>query len=348
MTGKRCCISCFSDERLKAILETKAARDGGNRGKCDYCFAENTPGLAPESLETWFSVLAECYTASESQHARPLFDLVAEDWGIFSSFGNARNLLNDILCGVFQSESKWEPHENAIGVTEDAWRELREEMAHRNRWFLNDSAKLLNKEFLRDSYDLLGTDSRGSLDGEETWYRARLCRQGGSFEPEDMGAPPCIKATHGRVNPAGIPYLYLASDPTTAVSEVRPHIGAKVCVAAYRVHDVRILDLASRPTLSPFDFDDGERLRAVRAGLQLMRALGDELSRPVSPDSTAFDYSLTQYLCEFAKSIGFLGVRYSSSVSKAGKNLALFSEDCAEIDRNSLECHEVKSIKITY
>src|SRR3569833_2142349 len=47
---------------------------------------------------------------------------------------------------------------------------------------------------------------------------------------------PLRNAAHeGRVNPRGIPCLYLATDKETAMSEVRPWLGAKLSVAAFRI-----------------------------------------------------------------------------------------------------------------
>ena len=41
--------------------------------------------------------------------------------------------------------------------------------------------------------------------------------------------------TEGRVNPAGIPVLYMATNRRTAISEVRPWIGHSVSVAQFRI-----------------------------------------------------------------------------------------------------------------
>ena len=48
---------------------------------------------------------------------------------------------------------------------------------------------------------------------------------------KNMGAPPNSIARHGRANPRGIPYLYLANDQLTAISEVRPWVGCYVSIA---------------------------------------------------------------------------------------------------------------------
>lgn len=144
-----------------------------------------------------------------------------------------------------------------------------------------------------------------------------------------MGAPPASLAGHGRANPAGIPYLSLGSTIRTAVAEVRPQPGEKVCVATFEVPYVRALDLRNpRRSVSPFVLESREHIIAVQAGLPLLERLGEELPKPVHPCAAAYEYAPSQYLCEFIKKQGYGGVLYRSSVSD-GINLALFDSRCA-------------------
>src|SRR5699024_1538740 len=50
------------------------------------------------------------------------------------------------------------------------------------------------------------------------------------FDNDELGSPPADKASPGRFNPKAVPYLYMANDVETAVSEVLPFISAKVDV----------------------------------------------------------------------------------------------------------------------
>jgi len=52
------------------------------------------------------------------------------------------------------------------------------------------------------------------------FYRARISDKDGLTKSE-MGAPPQQLATAGRVNPEGISHLYLGSDKTTTLNEIR-------------------------------------------------------------------------------------------------------------------------------
>jgi RES domain-containing protein len=44
-----------------------------------------------------------------------------------------------------------------------------------------------------------------------------------------------MKGDGGRANPPGIPYLYLATDPGTALAEMRPSVGQGMTVASFQI-----------------------------------------------------------------------------------------------------------------
>jgi hypothetical protein len=190
-------------------------------------------------------------------------------------------------------------------------------MMYKNRWFLDapiDTGRLES---------LLVHLPADNL--PQVWYRARLLQGEEIYAIDKMGAPPKRSASHGRANPAGIPYLYLASLPETAVSELRPHTGEKACVAEFTVAaPLNAVDLRSpRKLVSPFLLADSGVIGQLRADLPFLERLGEELTRPVLPSGAPIDYIPSQYLCEFIKKCGYDGVVYRSSVSE-GINLALF------------------------
>lgn len=203
---------------------------------------------------------------------------------------------------------------------------IRDEMMHRNRWFLDHSIDL---DRLAEMLEQLVTPADMLIEITDLWYRSRLLSGDKPFALNEMGAPPAHLAGHGRANPAGIPYLYLGSTETTAVSEVRPHAGESACVASFQVSAVPVVDLRNpRKSVSPFILENAEQIAALRAALPLLERLGDELTKPVQPRSAVFEYIPSQYLCEFIKKCGYQGVLYRSSVSE-GVNLALFSPELA-------------------
>lgn len=207
------------------------------------------------------------------------------------------------------------------------WEDLRDELMHRNRWFL---AEPMDMDRIEELLNQLIMDA--STFGDLTWYRARLMSSDNSYKLAEMGAPPPHLAGHGRANPAGIPYLYLGSTATTSVAELRPHTGERACIAEFELSnsDLKLADLREpRALISPL-FGDETQIIKLRADLPLLERLGDELTRPIKPRGAPYEYIPTQYLCEFIKTCGFDGVLYRSSVSSdGGINIALFNPDLA-------------------
>jgi hypothetical protein len=81
--------------------------------------------------------------------------------------------------------------------------------------------------------------------------------------------------------------------------------------------------------VSPFDYSDEDLIGPLRGDVAFLERLGQELTRPVVPQSAPFDYVPSQYVCEYIKKCGYHGVLYRSSVSD-GFNLALFDPSLAK------------------
>jgi len=234
----------------------------------------------------------------------------------------AKLLLADVLGNSILVESLFSvsPAFDAASLTQ--WDDLRAEMMHINRWFLENQVDF---DRLSELLNYLIADP-ATLSAQ--WHRARILEDDEMFSLEKMGAPPSSAAGHGRANPAGIPYLYLGSTPSTAVAEIRPHTGEAACVAEFRLPNLRVVDLrAPRTRVSPFTLGD-DAIGQMHADLPLLERLGSELTRPILPRGAPFEYIPSQYLCEFIKSCGFDGVMYRSSVSD-GINVALFNPNVA-------------------
>lgn len=162
--------------------------------------------------------------------------------------------------------------------------------------------------------------------GESFWRaRAHDFSPDQPFSLEQMGAPPRDKAGHGRLNPRGIPYLYLASDELTAISEVRPWKQLNLTVAEFQAsRELRIVNITrqerfAQPT--PPDLTGAEFTWS-----QIITWL---FSHPFDPrDDTA--YVPTQYIAERVKAAGFDGIAYDSALHTGGYNVALFDTSAAK------------------
>ena len=248
-----------------------------------------------------------------------------DDWQLFShqrmDIAHAKELLGEILDDGEIVRGSFSPSASYISEGLAQWDKLRDEMMYANRWFLDVAIDL---DRLRQLLDMLLAPTL-----PQRWYRARIRTEDKGFPVEEMGAPPKRRSSHGRANPAGIPYLYLGSLPDTAVAEIRPHTGEFACVADFMIPEIKAVDLRNpRKLVSPFILTDASEIGQLRADLPFLERLGEELTRPVQPAGAAIDYIPSQYLCEFIKKSGFDGVVYRSSVSD-GINLALFNPEQA-------------------
>lgn len=163
----------------------------------------------------------------------------------------------------------------------------------------------------------------------------RVVRQG-SEEFDDIVAHPPERMkplnhspAEGRVNPKGIPCLYLSTDSNTAMSEVRPWVGKHTSVGQFKtMRDLRIIDCSVEHAEDfTFYFEEPpspERERSV------WRDIDRSFSEPVAADDISADYAPTQVLSEYFKHSGFDGIVYKSLLGGAF-NIALFDLSAAEI-----------------
>lgn len=338
MAKRYCCAECIGDRHLRRDLIPSQSKIVG---KCSYCGSDNQNLIEPIELQEQFELLISVYVRDDD--GKPLVEWLKDDWAMFSharmDVAHAKELLADILDDGDIVRQNFYPSQQSKSEALEHWEQLRTELMHTNRYFprtaidLNRLARLL-------PYLL--------LDEEEipkTWYRARINSSPEAFPPDQMGCPPKHLASHGRANPAGIPYLYLASRQITAISEVRPHPGDTVTVAQFSIPaGLKILDLCNpRRTVSPFILSDESELATLRGDIEFLEKLGEELTRPILQKSAAYDYIPSQYLCEFAKKCGFSGVMYRSSV-EGGENVALFEPDHATVTDVAL--HRVSCVRV--
>jgi RES domain-containing protein len=137
------------------------------------------------------------------------------------------------------------------------------------------------------------------------------------------------RAQEGRVNPKGIPCLYLATARDTAMSEVRPWVGSLVSVAQFRtVRALNIIDCSVHHARNPLFLDEPtteDREQAVWANID--RAF----SEPSTRSDDAADYAATQVLAELFQNLGYDGVAYKSTFGETGFNVALFDLESATL-----------------
>lgn len=330
-----CCAECFGDRVLRRnIIPTRSTE----QGQCPCCGTDDVDLIDSGELVEYFEALAGAYRQNSA--GKLLIQWFREDWGMFQhprmDDPRAKDLLAEILNDSEIVQQQFVPASDPSVDRLREWEKLRDELMYHNRYFPQTTIDLSRLESLL-AHLTLEADEVPTLR-----YRARLQTGDTPYPASEMGAPPSRIAAHGRANPAGIPYLYLGSNPLVAISEIRLHTGEWACVADFTTPaDLQITDLRNpQKMVSPFLplLEDGNEIDIgnIRDDLPFLKRLGDELTRPIIPQAAAIDYTPSQYLCEFIKKCGYQGVIYRSSVSD-GINLALFDPDraqCANVQQH--------------
>lgn len=214
-------------------------------------------------------------------------------------------------------------------------------------------------EFLRSLVDTSASRARSIAKGFPMWraqlgnaFRDRqiddpdltiIVEDAVPFPPERM--KPRRNAAHeGRANAKGIPYLYAATDRNTAMSEVRPWIGATISLGRFAsTKDLRLVDLSVGHDfqLTPDHLfgplPDEEMEKAIWA--QVDKAF----STPVTDDPSTAEYVPTQVIAEVFRREGFDGLVYKSALSD-GFNMTIFDLDSAEL----IDCRLYKVDSVSF
>ncbi len=308
----KCCMLCFQD----SAISQKVARQSTERGYCEVCTTQRAILVDCSELNSDFSILLSLY--QESADGEHLLELIERDWDIFSSaVCDKRSLLDALLPGTVGA--KYIAIQSDANTAQNRWVALKDELKYRNRFFPESAPN--QKELA----ELLGLLVISQNDLPKDFFRARVQRGEEGFGLADLMAPPVGVAQAGRANPPGLSYLYVASDPDTALAEVRPTVADVVSIAQFEaVRNFKLIDLSDpRSQISPFRLGI-ETLSNVRAEMAFLSMLSEDLTRPAPVHKAPFEYLATQYLCELIKRIGYDGVRYRSSLKPGGYNLAFF------------------------
>ncbi len=159
------------------------------------------------------------------------------------------------------------------------------------------------------------------------------------------------RAREGRVNPAGIPVLYLATSLQTAISEVRPWVGSDVSVAKFKIcRDLKAINLSVEDGDSKLKRMMWVRLNSEKAPSPKFKEeavwlqVDQAFSRPISVSDDTADYVPTQILAELFHANGYDALFYRSQFGGKGFNIALFDIKDAEII--SAAPYEVTAVEV--
>ena len=173
-------------------------------------------------------------------------------------------------------------------------------------------------------FDYRGLESRLARFKQRGWW---------GYDEKESDAPPHQAAKAGRINPAGISYLYAADNMKTAALEVRPVRSQIISVVEIEItEDIKLFDLA---------INHKTEKREVPISKINWNALGEYFSQPNYSGDEA--YLATQYISEYIKSkkdtegkLLFDGICFESSLNPDGLNYVLF--DTSKKRKYKLNC----------
>ncbi len=230
-----------------------------------------------------------------------------------------------------------------LGAEDDwfgrGWESFCDELKHQRRFFLDQSAHVLDEIFgpiLREEWPPGSAIRTIGPDTDHTHiFRARDANERGEQEKiyrqrrRQLGAPPPGVAGSGRMNAAGISVFYGSFDRDTCVAELRTPVGGFAIVGRFEIlRPLRVLDLtrleADPERMSYFDEHYAQRM----AYSAFMRGFHAEIRRAVIPGRETLDYLPTQVIAEYLWSRaepGIDGIVFGSAqITDSANNVVLF------------------------
>lgn len=344
------CSRCVKDDALRRVIRANATSKA-----CDYCRRTNQTAIAAP-----VEVLQEAiYAAIWTYYHEPTDAGVPWDGGFVIDpidtddvlhqlgFDGHPDLVEDIIDAdmgngwVAAAEGHWATgHDHEVML--QSWSSFVDVIKHETRYHFGrvgtaSAAGPLEVE-PRQMLDALGEHLRPyvrRLAVGTLVYRVRERTRKEKWEPnaKELGAPPPQKARSGRMNPAGIPYLYAAFNEETALHEAgaaRRTTNA-IFVATFELtQPLLVIDLTSVTKLpSVFDLNR----KPEREKLLFARGFAQEISQPVNKNGQEehIEYVPSQIVCEYLAQVfvpkrGAMlsGLVFPSSVHPDGKNLVVF------------------------
>ena len=350
------CTSCVKDKLLNA-----RATAFERRRQCAGCGNEIDGGHTPSSIaDAIRNVLPRHFSIGFDRfegYDRALADIVGRT--VLSDNKAVCNLVagrlidreaDDDSAFYFDGQmyerirSPFESEEHERWYVTGGWEYVDQSLVHGQRFF-NRHAMSLFSGLLREALDAKDADGTSvairRISPGAAFYRARVVDDSlNVFKPipgDALGAPPKHRPSNNRMNPAGIPLLYVAGDIKTSIAEVRPSIGDLVIVGEHRTtKELSFFDFTAidrRIRHEPLSFLDP--LYEKRTELRLLLGyINEQIGKPVRAADPG-GYIITQALAEFIRygsdtefgGVKFDGIIYQSVQNKGGENLVLFNNN---------------------
>lgn len=362
------CKDCVKDKRYKLLIE-----QNNTIRNCTCCGKQN-PVIDVDSNE--FIQMTKAlirYHYSEWDYNEHFGgdrygSLFYEDDNIFLNKANFINSeIYDELINRIECFEVYEDYDKGVSIFAGYYEGQQNPLLYSIKKDLDSSILKIEKKLKEENYFHFEEDitkilqtyldiCTKSIKAGEAFYRARIGFQDkkrsifGGFEGEmvyvpysnsQIGAPPPYLAGFGRINRAGVSFLYCASDKYTAISEIRPHPGDFVSIGKFILKkDCLIFDLTEIQFLNFYICD------VKLDGFKQLNTL-TELLQKIIPPSERQAYNITQLIADCIRKLNFDGILFPSSVGQ-GDNLVLFNPTNMDYTFDDAEVVEVSEVKYEY
>ncbi|MBP5421790.1 MAG: RES family NAD+ phosphorylase [Paludibacteraceae bacterium] len=320
------CSNCFNDVELQIAVSNESS----DFGICEAC-GQEAYVVSIDIFADFFKELLHLF-----QPAREGVDIVSllqKDWDIFVDDEVGKRIIGYFLSLDYYGYDLNEKvgYVDAIKNDVSTWDVIKREVREEKRFFANLS--------YFDGNNMI--EANTTIPQDTILYRARVIPSDRTYlTKNDMGCPPRGKATAGRANPLGIPYLYLCKNEETTYYEVRALYLDKLAIGSFKTtRDLNILDFTSALSLYYAYNNSTISLSEVIAKQKILQLISSDLSKPLRRYDSELEYVPTQLICEYCKINGIDGICFNSSLHNGGVNVVLF-------DSSSAECIKVKSREI--
>lgn len=327
------CANCFNDIEIKESVEGMPRENG----ICECCGAEGDVVDISE-VEDFFCELLSLF--EKDDNGRPVSAIIEQDWNIFASIASSNKILEDIIN---RNDFTYSINDNVSYIQDvkeclNVWDELKKEVQTEKRYFSNIGSFDWSS-YIKGNFKV----TKGTV-----YYRSRVIPADKDYlTTKDMGCPPAEKATAGRANPIGIPYLYLCDNIDTTFYEIRAVYLDKVSVGRFVIQrDLDLVDFNADTNLFyAFNSENNDSLIDVIKHKILFKKISADLSKPLRRYDTEIEYVPTQLICEYCKHNGADGIMFKSSLHKTGTNIVLFNKDDAKCTK--VYTKEITNVTIT-
>ena len=355
------CTNCIDEDYICKSIEERGVIDN-----CSYC-GEILPTIPLSSVATKvYEVLEKHFylTNSEpdyfeyklSNDPDSKYEWYREGERLPELIGSLLNtddkiaddiqrILSDIYSDPFEMYSE-DPFDSEACYEESkadeskallSWNNFIHEIKTESRYFGRQTTETLDSLFKNvNLYKTFDSKNVVQLLNDKLIYRARVANSHNDLEkilknPEkELCRPPSNLSKPGRMNSHGVSIFYGSFEVETCISELRPPVGSYVVIGEFKIsEELRILDFDMLSKMSEkisyFDPNSCE----VFGKSAFIRSIVNELTKPIIPSESEFEYLPTQVISEYlANKVEprIDGIVFNSSVtSNNGKNIVLFA-----------------------